>query len=99
MTEDTASHEWDEQAGPHPVFLRDPATDALVTVCLELAAELWVTRSRLHHLEGLLTVAGRPAGEVLDSKVGKPADAEALAQARDEFVRNIFGSLANLPTS
>ncbi|TAM87956.1 MAG: hypothetical protein EPN43_08945 [Jatrophihabitans sp.] len=79
----------------HPAFLDSPVQDALVNICIELAAELWVTRSRLRRLEQLVRVDGVAATELIESEED-PSEQSKRAEERDLFARRIFGGIAAL---
>ena len=78
-----------------PVFL-DPVSDTIMEVFLELAAELWVTRSRLDHLEQLLEIDGQPAAEALENTPVDPEHATALAAKREQYIQRVFRAITEL---
>ena len=62
----------DAQTEQH--FFKDPVQDRLMAVCMTLANELWVTRSRLMTLETLLA----------DKQLIKPNELAASAPGEDQ---------------
>jgi hypothetical protein len=71
-----------------PVYLGSPLSDALVTVLMELGAELWVVKRRLQVLEQSLG-----QGDRLDEA---PVDSAAAAHAAQEFVERVFSALQHV---
>jgi hypothetical protein len=76
--------------GPQPLgsFVPEGVNDQLVQLCLQLAAELWVTRRRLATIESQLV----DAGLVIDPDRLQPPDEPENHTQRDEFIRRIFQS-------
>lgn len=82
----------DHAAREDLVFLGGDAVDRLSRVCLELAAELWVTRERLAVVERQL-LSGEPFADpdtvdVTDLRRVRPAD-------RDAFIERVLGPLVS----
>lgn len=80
----------DPASGEELVLLGDEVVDRLSRVCLQLAAELWVTRERLAVLEHQLE-AGEPyvaldEADVSEFRRTRPA-------VRDEFIQRVLGPL------
>lgn len=75
------------QAEQH--FFNDPVQDRLMAVCMTLANELWVTRSRLMRLETLLAEKQLVSPEELATG-GPDADQQA---ALDNFADALIAAL------
>ena len=83
-------------------FLSTPESDRLMAFSMALATELWVTRARLHRLEGKLQASGHLPDGALDDA---PDDAERAAMHPDleRFVSGLMATLkgeqASVPAS
>jgi hypothetical protein len=77
----------------NPQYYNDPAIDQLMSIVLDLGAELWVMRDRQAMMEELLETKGSVTREDLDK--GRPSEmmAERLEQERQEFIRRVYGRL------
>ena len=73
-------------------FLSAPENDRLMAFSMALATELWVTRARLHRLEGMLQASGHLSDGALDNA---PDDAERAAMQPD-LERFVSGLMATL---
>jgi hypothetical protein len=82
-----------DAAGRNLTFFEQPGVDELLSMVLELAAELWVVRERLYRFEA----ASQLRAPQLDHSIGDPpltpAQEVELARLRDDFTRNLFRSL------
>ena len=83
-------------------FLSTPESDRLMAFSMALATELWVTRARLHRLEGKLQASMHLPDGALDDA---PDDAERAAMQPDleRFVSGLMailkGEQASVPAS
>jgi hypothetical protein len=77
----------------NPQYYDDPAIDQLMSIVLDLGAEMWVMRDRQAMMEELLETKGSVTREDLDK--GRPSEnlAERLEQERQEFIRRVYGRL------
>lgn len=76
-----------------PKVFDDPAADHLLAVCLELAADLSVTRERLAAVEALAEAKGVFAPGELEAFAMPEETAEALAAGRQAFVRRLLRTI------
>lgn len=76
-------------------FLKDPVHDDLMRLIMELAAETWVVKRRLHALESQLADSG--AIVPLDLEITNDEARNAAIDERDAFIRGIFGHLLAEP--
>jgi hypothetical protein len=77
----------------NPMYFDNEVIDHLISIVLELGAELFVTRDRLARLEELLA-SGEPVTlEELDQ--GRPSQElqERLKQERQAFIEQVYGRL------
>ncbi len=77
----------------NPQYYDDPAIDQLMTIVLNLGAELWVMRDRQAMMEELLAQKGCITVEDLDK--GRPSEdlAARLTEERQECIRRVYGHL------
>ena len=75
---------------PEQAYFPDPAADRIMGVVLNLAAELQVLRDRVRVLEHLLEEKGVVAPGALDGFRGTPAQEQAIAADRREYVRHLL---------
>lgn len=76
--------------GKRPQFFEDPAVDHLLSMVLELSAELWVSRSRQEALESFLAQSGALDKSAFDAFELPEKDAESLQTWRNEFMQRLF---------
>ncbi|MFV2198569.1 hypothetical protein [Nocardiopsis sp. LOL_012] len=75
------------------VYLTDPRhMDALFSLTMELASELWVVRDRLAVIEHLLEERGTLTREDVERTQPEGAFAERLAAERERFLTRMFAS-------
>jgi hypothetical protein len=74
-------------------FLADPVVDSLVTVVLELGAQLWTERKRSRTLQALIEQNGVIAGNSVETFQFPIEQDEAWRQERDAFIETTFGAL------
>jgi len=82
-----------EASGRRPAFFDEPGMDQLLSMVLELAAELWVVRERVFLLEAVLTQQGVAAADAIESYLPTDAEKAVLAKMRAEATANIFRTL------
>ncbi len=82
-----------EASGRRPAFFDEPGMDQLLSMVLELAAELWVVRERVFLLEAVLTQQGVAAADAVESYLPTDAEKAVLAKMRAEATANIFRTL------
>jgi hypothetical protein len=74
-------------------FLPDPVVDNLVTVVLELGAQIWTDRKRIRTLEALLVQHGVTTADAVETFTFPIEQDEAWRKERDEFIQTTFGAL------
>ena len=79
--------------GKRPSFFDDSAVDQIVTMMLEMMAELWVVKERVYTLEKVLGEAGIDAKEKIESCELSENDVAELEVARRKYVETIMRSL------
>ncbi len=83
-------------AGADPVLLKDPVTDALLRMVMEVTAELWVERERRMALEDVLGETGVLAVDAVENYAPDETRAAAVRAARDELINGVFKELRRL---
>ena len=76
-----------------PAFFDDPATDQLMTMMLEMMAELWVVKERVHTLEKVLSTQSLNVAEKMETCDLDADEKTRLGEVRQQFVSNIMRSL------
>lgn len=84
---------------PEQTFSPDPATDRVMGVVFNLAAELQVMRDRVRVLEHLLAEKCVVAAGEIDGFRGSEAEEQAIAADRREYVRHILEPVLGLAAS
>ena len=79
---------------PEPAFFDNPVLDNLITVTLELGAELWVQKERMRIIETLLAQRGVVTTELIEQYAPSVDEAARVREARDAFVQRLFGAFA-----
>jgi len=82
-----------EASGRRPAFFETPGMDQLLSMILELAAELSVVRERVFILEAVLERQGVTAADAIETYTPSAEESAALAQLRDDATANIFRTL------
>lgn len=85
-----------ETAASEPAFLSHPTLDRLVTVVLELGAQLWIERDRRQILEAILTARGALPVDAIETYRHSPEAQAARERDKEAFVERLFGSLKTL---
>jgi hypothetical protein len=86
-----------DAAGDRPTFFKEAGVDQLLSMVLELAAELWVVRERVYRLEAAAGSKGLDLTTLVESLELSRDQAAQLADLRERFTRGLFRSL-NRPT-
>jgi hypothetical protein len=81
------------QKGRRPSFFDESAVDQVVTMMLEMMAELWVIKEHVYTLEKVLGEAGISAKEQVEACKFNADEAAELETARLTFVETIMRSL------
>ena len=76
-----------------PSFFDEPAVDRLVTMMLEMMAELWVVKERIHKLEKVLSKAGVDVTGKIETCEFGADELMDLEMKRRKFVETIMRSL------
>ena len=79
--------------GAKPSYMPSPIMDDLLTITLELGAELWVVKERVRILEGALEKAGIDARKAIEEYAPDEAERQEVIRLRDAFVQQVYGSL------
>ena len=82
--------EMDQAALPEQVFFADPALDRAVAMLMTVASELWVTKDRLHRLEGALLERGVLTEGLLDHRQPGAPERERVDADRQAFVAELM---------
>ncbi len=82
-----------EASGRRPAFFDAPGMDQILSMVLELAAELWVVRERVFILEAVLKKQGVAAADAVETYVPTDAEKAVLAKMCAEATANIFRTL------
>ena len=81
------------QKGKRPSFFDESAVDQMVTMMLEMMAELWVVKERVYTLEKVLGDAGIAAKEQIETCELSAEEVAELEGARRKFIETIMRSL------
>lgn len=76
-----------------PSFFSDSAVDQLVSVNLEMMAELWVVKERLYILENALQSEGISIKDKVENYQFKGDELANIEATRRKFIENILRSL------
>jgi hypothetical protein len=79
--------------GKRPSFFDESAVDQIVTMMLEVMAELWVVKERVYTLEKVLDEAGMAATEKVEAFKMNPDEIAELEGARRKYIETIMRSL------
>jgi len=80
-----------EVNGPGPTYFANPVIDNLMDTLLAMAAALWETRDRLHHLEAALEEEGLDVARRIEARAAALADPQRRAEC-DAFVAGLFAA-------
>jgi hypothetical protein len=81
------------QKGKRPGFFDESAVDQIVTMMLEVMAELWVVKERVYVFEKVLDEAGIAVTEQVESRALTENEVAELEIARRKYVETIMRSL------
>ena len=81
-----------ESRAKRPAFFADSAIDQVVTMMMELMAELWVVKERVHTLEKVLSTHGLEVAEEIESCQFSADEKVRLEGERQQFVSTILRS-------
>jgi hypothetical protein len=84
--------------GKRPRFFDSTGSDELMSMVLELTAEMWVMRKRLYLLERVADRAGLPLTEGIETLELGPDEAAELDRRQRQMLANVLRSLAVEPT-
>lgn len=79
--------------GKRARFFGAEGTDELVSMVLELTAELWVLKKRLYLLEKVAGRSGLPLSPGIESYALDPAEVDELDRRRHELIATVLRSL------
>ena len=82
-----------DAAGDRQTFFREGGVDQLLSMVLELAAELWVVRERVYRLETAGEVDGVPLRTLAEALELNAEQQAELAGMRESFLRGLYRSL------
>jgi hypothetical protein len=82
-----------DAAGHRPAFFEQDGMDQMLSIVLELAAELWVVRERLFVVEAVLQSQGIAVSEAVEAFVPDAAQQATLAAMRANMTANMFRTL------
>jgi hypothetical protein len=82
-----------DAAGKRPTFFPEAGVDQLLSMVLELAAELWVVRERLYRAEAVAETKAPGFAGLVESTPLSPAQEAELTRMREAFTQNLFRSL------
>jgi hypothetical protein len=83
-----------EASGRRPAFFDQDGMDQLVSMVLELAAELWVVRERSFIMERVLARHGLAVSEAIEAYTPTADEQATLAQMRAKMTAQMFRTLA-----
>ncbi|HEX8756115.1 MAG TPA: hypothetical protein VF745_07240 [Steroidobacteraceae bacterium] len=79
-----------DTSGPRQRFFETESVDHLVTMVLELAAEVWAVRERLYIVEKEAARLGLPLGSAVEGHTLSPEEQAELAGMRRRMLANIL---------
>jgi hypothetical protein len=83
-----------ETTSRRPAFFDDEGVDQLLSMVLELAAELWTVRERLFVMEALSEARGQPMREAIENYHLSDAQKVELAAMRRRMTETLFRTLS-----
>ncbi len=83
-----------EASGRRPAFFEQEGVDQLVSMVLELAAELWVVRERSFMMERVLAQHGLAVSEAIEAYTPTAEEQATLARMRATMTAQMFRTLA-----
>lgn len=88
----------EEIDGPGRAYFDAVVTDNIVDALIELSAELWTVRDRLHILEQVLGRQGIDAAALVEAHVPDAAANAARKALREAFIARVFASFIRRPS-
>ncbi len=82
-----------DAAGHRPAFFEQAGIDQMLSMVLEIAAELWVVRERLFVVEAVLQSQGIAVPEMVEAFVPSAEQQATLARMRADMTAQMFRSL------
>ncbi len=82
-----------DAAGRRPAFFAQDGMDQMLSIVLELAAELWVVRERVFMVEAVLQAQGVAVSDAIEAFTPTPEQQATLARMRAEMTAQMFRSL------
>lgn len=79
--------------GKRPRFFPTAGMDEMVSMMVELTAEVWVLRNRLQILEKVAAEQGLELSSRIEAYVPSPAEAEQFAAERQQMIANVLRAL------
>lgn len=79
-----------DTAGPRQRFFEAESIDHLVTMVLELAAEVWAVRERLYIIEKEASRLGLPLSSAVEGHALSPEEQAELAEMRRLMLANLL---------
>jgi hypothetical protein len=86
-------------AGRRQTFFEADGVDQLVSMVLELSAELWTLRQRLYIAERAIEGQSRPLPELIEAYRPSPAEQAELESMRGAMVRELFRTINQPPAA
>ncbi|HEY8452731.1 MAG: hypothetical protein FWJ70_06175 [Micromonosporaceae bacterium] len=86
----------DRVVNGHYQALPDPVQEDLLTLTLNLAAEVWTLRDRLRLLQSAFDEEGLSVTSVVERRRNDADQIEAMKADRDAFVRRLFRGVAQV---
>lgn len=74
--------------------LPDPVNDMLLSLVMNLAAEVWTVRDRLRLVEAALARQGVAVTETVEEMRNEQATIDGMRPDRDAFVARVFAAIA-----
>ncbi|MDE2466836.1 MAG: hypothetical protein KGO02_24440 [Alphaproteobacteria bacterium] len=82
-----------DASGRRHAFFTQDGVDQLVSISLELAAELWTVRERLYVLESVMAKEGMPVRDKIEAYQLSESERGELAEMRSRMLNEIFRTL------
>lgn len=86
----------DHVVNGHYQALPDPVQEDLLTLALNLAAEVWTLRDRLRLLQTACDEEGLSVTSLVERRRNDADQIEAMKEDRDAFVRRLFRGVAQV---
>jgi hypothetical protein len=82
-----------QHRGKRPRFFPTAGMDEMVSMMIELTAEVWVLKNRLKLLEKVAAEQGLDLTSRIEAYVPGPAEAEEFAAERQQMIANVLRAL------